>query len=296
MKTLRLVLVLAALPLLAIGCAEVMNVLEQATGEETAEGKMIRGLNRLRKSFQDLDPAEEHYIGRAVAAQVLADPRYPLVQDAALHDYVNRVGNAVAMASDSVRQTFNGYTFAVLDAATPNAFACPGGTILITKGLVRAARNEDELAAVLAHEIAHVSLRHGLAAIQQQNLTEAFTYLGTGAAQASMSAQDKQKLGALFDSSVQDIVKSVFENGYSREAEQQADQTGKRILAQSGYDPGALAAVLQRLSKATGEGGLFSTHPGGAARVADAQPEAGAAADAAAVALRQERFAQHVKP
>ena len=72
------------LPVLA--CAAVMDTLEKATDENSVEGKLIRGTNRLRKSFDDLDPSEEHYIGRSVAAEILAMPQYPLAEDEARLD------------------------------------------------------------------------------------------------------------------------------------------------------------------------------------------------------------------
>ncbi|HLQ37452.1 MAG TPA: M48 family metalloprotease [Planctomycetota bacterium] len=242
-------------------CAGVMNALEQATGENTAEGKLVRGANRLRKSFQDLDPSEEHYIGRSVAAQILAMPNYRLLDDAALTAYVNRVGQAVVMTNDGVRHTFADYHFAVLDTAEVNAFACPGGTVLVTRGLLQKTSSEDELAAVLAHEIAHVTLRHGLQAIQKANLAEAFTYLGAGAAQATINQQDLQKLTGLFDSSVKDIVQTLITSGYSRDAELAADQLGRKFAAGTGYDPQALGRVLAKMQQEGGNGGMFATHP-----------------------------------
>jgi predicted Zn-dependent protease len=158
-----LLLVLAATPLAVLAaCGQVLGALEEATDPDSAGGKLVRGANRLRKSAQDLDPSEEHYIGRTVAAQILAMPQYPLSADTRLGDYVTRVGLALAMTNDGVRHTFAGYQFAVLETAEVNAMACPGGTIFVTRGLLAKAGSEDELAAILAHEIAHVTARHGL--------------------------------------------------------------------------------------------------------------------------------------
>src|SRR6185503_10521873 len=150
---------------------------------------LIRGTNRLRKSFDDLDPSEEHYIGRSVAAEILAMPQYPLAEDEAQLAYVERVGLGLAATNDDVRRPFLDYRFGILETDEVNAFACPGGLILVSRGLLAKTHGEDELAAVLAHEIAHVTLRHGVAAIQQANLTEAFGYLGAGAAQAAMKPE-----------------------------------------------------------------------------------------------------------
>jgi len=275
---------LVVLPIAA--CAAVMSTLEQATDENSVEGKLIRGTNRLRKSFQDLDPSEEHFIGRSVAAQLLAMPQYPLSADEARLAYVERVGHALVETNDAVRRPYLDYRFGILDTDEVNAFACPGGLILVTRGLVAKTHGEDELAAVLAHEIAHVTLRHGVAAIQQANLAEAFTYLGAGAAQATMSQEDLAKLNGLFDDSVGDIVQTLVTSGYSREAELAADALGRQFLVATGYDPQALGRLLAGMQ---GEGGMFATHPAPAERIEALGAPLAFAGDAAATARRDER-------
>ncbi len=285
----RLLLLLAfALPLAA--CAAVMNALEEATDEGSAAGKLVRGANRLRKSFQDLDPSEEHFIGRSVAAQILAMPQYAVDSDPKLAAYVARVGAGVVAQNDGVRRPFLDYQFAVLATDEVNAFACPGGLIMVTRGLLTNTKNEEELAAVLAHEVAHVTLRHGVAAIQQANLASAFTYLGAGAAQATMSQEDLGKLTDLFGDSVGDVVQTLVTSGYSREAELEADRLGREFLAGAGYDPQALSSVLGCMQDHGGDGGMFTTHPAPKERIAAlGQPLAfgGAAAN---VAARGQRF------
>jgi beta-barrel assembly-enhancing protease len=284
--------VLLALPIAA--CAEFMNALEQSTDENSAEGKLIRGANRLRKSFSDLDPSEEHYIGRSVAAQILSMPDYKLVQDQASVAYVDRIGQAIVMTNDGVRHTFADYHFAVLDTDEQNAFACPGGTILVSKGLLAQASSEDEVAAVLAHEVAHVTLAHGLQAIQKANLAEAFTYLGAGAAQAAMTPEDMQKLTGLFDSSVKDIVQTLITSGYSRDAELAADHLAVQFLANTGYDPQALGRVLAKMAAVGGHGGMFATHPAPQDRIAALGAPLPYTGDGAALAFRQSRFQQNL--
>lgn len=285
---------LASLGLVA--CAEFMNSLEESTDENTALGSLVRGANRLRKSFQDLDPSEEHYIGRSVAAQILVMPEYPLADVSKadieqLDAYVNRVGQGLSIACDEVRQTFNGYRFGVLESKEINAFAAPGGTIFVTRGLIERTQSEDELAAVLAHEIAHVTLRHGLAAIQKGNLIEAFKYLGQGAAQATLDDQQLQEVTGLFDDSVQDVVASLVKNGFSKEAEYEADALGQRIAAAAGYDSSSLRRFLQRLGKDGGSGGLMSTHPAPADRLENL-PDIGSSSvpKPAAIEARDARF------
>ena len=288
MRRLLMVSLLALLPLAA--CAAVMNALEGATDENTAAGKLVRGANRLRKSFQDLDPSEEHFIGRSVAAQILAMRQYPLADDQKLIGYVERVGAGIVAQNDGVRRTFQDYHFAVLATDEVNAFACPGGTILVTRGLLANTRNEEELAAVLAHEIAHVTLQHGVAAIQKANLAEAFTYLGAGAAQATMKQEDLQKLTGLFDQSVGDIVKTLVTTGYSRDAELAADALGREFLAGAGYDPQALASVLGCMQDHGGAGGMFATHPAPKERIEGLGAPLAFAGSPTGVATRAKRF------
>ncbi len=289
MRRLLLLFMFCALPLAA--CAAVMNALEQATDENTAEGKLIRGANRLRKSFQDLDPSEEHFIGRSVAAQILAMPNYPVSDEEALTAYVNRIGHGLVETNDKIRRPFLDYRFAVLATDEVNAFACPGGLILITKGLIGKAKSEDELAAVIAHEIAHVTLRHGVAAIQQANLAQAFTYLGAGAAQATMSKEDLDALTNLFDESIDDIVQTLVTSGYSRDAEVAADALGREFLATTGYDPQALGRVLTNMEGDGGHGGMFATHPAPQDRLTALGRQAPFTADPTAAAARQKRYA-----
>lgn len=284
-------------PLLALAaCAEFLGALEDATDPDSAEGKLVRGANKLRKSAQDLDPSEEHYIGRTVAAQIVAMPQYKLSQDQALTAYVTRVGLGVAMSNDRVRHTFAGYHFAVLDTDEVNALACPGGTIFVSKGLLAKATSEDEVAAILAHEIAHVTLRHGLEQIKKANLASAFQYLGSGALQAAGSnSADLQELAKVFDDSVKDVVGALITSGYSREAEAQADQLGRELLGGTGYDPQALTRVLAKMGEVGGEGGMFATHPSPADRLQTLTQPMPYAADAAALAARATRFAAVVK-
>jgi predicted Zn-dependent protease len=288
MRRLLLLFVCCALPLAA--CAAVLDALEQVTDESTPEGKLIRGTNRLRKSFQDLDPSEEHYIGRSVAAQILTMPEYRVVDDEQLTAYVNRIGHAIVGTNDKVRRPFLDYRFAVLATDETNAFACPGGLILVSRGLIAKTRSEDELAAVLAHEIAHVTLRHGVAAIQQANLAQAFTYLGAGAAQATMSQQDLDALTGLFDGSIDDVVQTLVTSGYSRDAEEQADALGREFLANTGYDPQGLVRVLGNMQGEGGHGGMFATHPAPQDRVAALGAALPFTTGAAGAAARHRRY------
>lgn len=208
---------------------------------------------------------EEYYVGRAVSAKIIGS--YQLSTDAYLTRYVSLIGKTVTLNSDKPF-TFGGYHFAILDTDEINAFAAPGGTIFITSGMIRTTSNEDELAAVLAHEVAHVSKRDGIAAIKSARWTQALTLIGTSAAKNYTSSEISQ-LVSIFEGSIDDIFKTLVVNGYSRSQEYAADETALITLAKCGYDPKALNSFLKRLEqrgKSSG-GGITQTHPGTAERI-----------------------------
>ncbi len=213
----------------------------------------------LVKASQTLSDEEEHYLGRSVAAMILS--KYRPYNRPALISYVNNVGNTVAAVSDKP-ETFTGYHFMVLDTDEVNAFATPGGFIFITKGLLRFAVDEDGLAAILAHEVAHVVKGHGVSAISKSNLTQALLIIGKEAAE-SQGNSTVQELTAAFGGSVKDVFNTLVENGYSRSQEYDADQYALILLARAGYDQSKFVTVLKNLESAAKEdsGGLFTTHP-----------------------------------
>ena len=209
------------------------------------------------EASRPINDSEEHYIGRAVAARVLGSNR--LFQDPQLTLYVNEVGQAVARKSPRP-STFRGYHFAVLDTSEPNAFACPGGIIFVTRGLVQTCASEDELAAVLAHEVAHVANKDGVNSISKARWTEVLTTLGTETAKQYAGAGGQ--LITLFEGSIDDVFKTIVVNGYSRSAEEAADAQALKTLREAGYDPGAMASLLTKmLAKQGGATGIYKTHP-----------------------------------
>ena len=197
-----------------------------------------------QKAARPISDEEEYFVGRAVAAQIISS--YPLSDDKGLTTYINKVGQTVALHSEKP-YTYGGYHFALLDSDEVNAFACPGGTIFITSGMLKTVENEDELAAVLAHEIAHVSHRDGIAAIKKSRWTEAVTIIGSSAVK-EYGAQDLSKLVSIFEGSIDDIVKTLVVNGYGRDQEYSADKTALIYLEKTAYNPSALKDFLDRLA------------------------------------------------
>jgi predicted Zn-dependent protease len=224
-----------------------------------------RSLTSTVKAARPISDEEEYHVGRAVAAKILGS--YKLVNDKKLTNYVNLVGQSVAIHSEKPF-TYGGYHFAVLDSDELNAFACPGGTILITKGMLGAVRSEDELAAVLAHEVGHINHRDGIAAISQSRWTEALMVIGSEAAK-NYGSKDFAKLVGLYEGSINDVFKTLVVNGYGRDQEHAADLASLNYLAATGYDPHALKTFLDRLVSGSkgSEGGIMKTHPATSARI-----------------------------
>jgi len=247
------------------------------------------------KAARPISDEEEYYLGRAVAARILGT--YPLSNDKGLTEYVNLIGKAVSLSSDKPF-TYGGYHFAVLETDEINAFACPGGIIFVTKGMAGMTTNEEELAAVLAHEIAHINKRDGIAAIKSSRWTEALAVIGTEAAR-TYSSSDVAKLVAVFEGSIDDVFKTLVVNGYSRSQEFAADESALQYLLRSGYDPESLNAFLKRLAGRGGPsgGGITATHPETADRIDNVAGKApSGSADPQSIQTRTARFMEVMRP
>jgi Zn-dependent protease with chaperone function len=194
-------------------------------------------------------------LGNDASRQV--EQQFPLINDADAAAYLERVGQRLvsAVPAEFQQPVFN-YRFRWVNASDLNAFALPGGPMYVNRGMLESARNEGELAGVMAHELSHVVLRHATA--QQTKNTSAgatarnlLLILGGAAIGGEAGAQ----LGAVFAQG--------FMLKYSREYESQADTLGAQIMARAGYDPHDLANVFQTLASQSGGGGggWFSSHP-----------------------------------
>jgi predicted Zn-dependent protease len=273
----RLLLGMVA-PTLVAGCASMDYVSVATVAAKTVP--------KVAQASRPISDSEEYYVGRAVAARVLTT--YPLYQDKELTLYVNEVGQAVARKS-SRPNTFRGYHFAVLDTTEVNAFACPGGTIFITRGLLKTCANEDELAAVLAHETAHVANKDGVNSISKARWTEVATTLGTET--AKQYAGVAGSLVTLFEGSIDDVFKTIVVNGYSRTAEEAADAAAVATLSRAGYNPGAMAALLSKMTaQEKGGSGIYKTHPPTSERLAKVKAQGGEGKPSPEMAARTKRF------
>ncbi len=200
-------------------------------------------------------------LGRKTNKEVLQ--QYIVYDDPELQAYVNEVGQALAMNSHRNNLI---YRFTVLDSRDVNAFALPGGYIFITRGLMAYLNSEAELAAVLGHEIGHVTARHS---VRQYSATQ-LTGIGTVLASIFIPGMNQAS------NQLMQVMGTAFLRGYGREHELEADQLGAEYLARTNYDTESMLDVIQVLKdqetfetqRAKSEGrepriyhGLFSTHP-----------------------------------
>ncbi len=257
------------------GCATMAKLgteVARGTGaiDDEQADSLHRGIDAVEKTFQDITPEQEYFIGRAVAASLLES--YAPLDNQAANEYLNTLGQTLAMASDRP-ETFGGYHFLLLDSDDINAFAAPGGLILITRGMFQLCDTEDALAAVLAHEIGHVTGRHGLRAIKNSRLTSALTILAAESARHLGSEELKQVVED-FESSISDVTNTLVTSGYSRGLEGEADLTAIKIMHTVGYNPTALVDMLTEMKSHLKPGGLdfAKTHPDPQDRIDEIKP------------------------
>ena len=224
---------------------------------EMAESIMTSA-ESIEKAIEKIDPAQEYYIGRAVAAQILS--KYELANEPELENYLNQICGALVLNSE--RPTlYRGYSVGIIDTDEINAFATSGGHILVSRGLLNCVTSEDALAAVLAHEIAHIQLEHSLKAIKTSRITDAITKT-TFATMSVLSEGEFQEFTDVFGDAVDEIVAEMVDSGYSKSQEYEADETALEIMAATGYNPLAMNDMLNVLKQnQKSKSGFSVTHP-----------------------------------
>ena len=244
----------------------------RGTGTQGLAGDALSNMGRASNSMDaEATPVDAYFLGRAVAANILAAYK-PYTRNPELTQYVNRICQTLVINS-SQPVAYNGYHVIILDSAEFNAFASSGGHIFITKGLVELASSEDMLAAVIAHELAHIILKHGVDIINEVRLTDEMMAAADRAADiaARNSANAKQLL--YFRESITKTMDTLMKNGYAQSQEFDADWEALVLLAYAGYDPSALVEMLRVLQRVqtSQKGGLYSTHPSPRARIANVE-------------------------
>jgi Zn-dependent protease with chaperone function len=201
-------------------------------------------------------PQQDVQIGREAASEVRE--QYPLINDSQVRGYLERLGERLVDAAPNElnHQVFE-YSFTPVNLKDINAFALPGGPMFVNRGMIEAAHGEGEVAGVMAHELAHVLLRHGTA-----NATKAQGFQ-IGAIAGAIA-------GAVIGGGWGEAIARGSQFGlgtwllkYSRDYEKQADLLGAQIMARAGYDPRDLARMFETIQKQGGGSPpqWLSSHP-----------------------------------
>lgn len=217
-------------------------------------GKFKETVTKIKQARGNVSREDEIEIGGLVTSNLLGAA--PLVDDPDVQRYVNKVGLWVALQSERPDLPWK---FGVIASDNINAFAAPGGYVIMTRGLFLALNSEAELAGVLGHEIGHVVKQHHLKALQKNARLD---LLGDAlqVAARDKSHGDQQKLGKLINAGTQ-----LYARGLDRDDEYEADRLGVVYAARAGYDPYALLNVLATLDSINADSPkialLTKTHP-----------------------------------
>jgi len=239
----------------------------------TVGGVNVGAVTNVGKSLSQvgtIDQTHELALGEDLAAMLLGAA--PLHPNQTLQQYVNAVGSYLASLSQRPDLP---WAFAVLDTADINAFAVPGGYVMVTSGLLANLSSEAELAAVLAHEIGHITARHHITHLEHDNTLNLVANLANAVKTYHDEHRSDGRRSSFKNRQVTDSVltagQKLYTKGLSRDDELAADALAVRLAARAGYDPYAMAAVLQRLDSLQADSAnlqlLLASHPAPAVRL-----------------------------
>jgi beta-barrel assembly-enhancing protease len=257
-----------ALRKLSVSCAAIL-LLASATASLAASAIDLPDLGD--PADAEFSPAQEARLGRAIEQNIRT--QLPLVDDVQLNSYIQALGERLAANAPEPHIPF---TFLIARDTSINAFAAPGGVIVVYSGLIEAAHSESELAAVMAHEIAHITQRHIARTLEQNQRMSLATMLAVLSG-IVLSANAPQIGNAVTAGAVAGSLQNQL--NFSRAFEREADSIGIDILGRAGYRPIAMADFFARLARSespsdAGVPELLRTHPVTGDRIAEAEARA----------------------
>ena len=261
---------------------QLAGLFDKLLDPNSKENKILQGATSILSSTGEIDYKSERTIGESLALEGFGRYGMP-VKNPSLQRYVNLVGMAVAR--NSIRPEIP-YSFVVVDSPLQNAFACPGGIIFLSSGLLNTIETEAQLAGILAHEVAHVGHKHALKSIQRARF---FKGVGT-----ITSATMEGEKGKQFEDMIGGLENVLFDKGLDQNMEFEADLSAMKTVYRTGYDPNGLVEVLKELKRieATSpkKGSWFSTHPPLSERIAKCQSQLKEYPDGAGLAELPDRL------
>jgi predicted Zn-dependent protease len=218
--------------------------------------KGIETINDAKKVVSGIGAEEEQALGETVALEIISQFG-GLVRDEEIVQRVNLIGRTLATYS---ARPDHAWRFGVLNSDSVNAFSAPDGFVLITRGLYETAENDDQLAAILGHEIIHITGRDALRIIESG---EKGTLVMKHVSMRSGDMRQVEAYAKQLGVNTEKVVKFLVERGYDHPTEFAADKHGHTLAATAGYAPGGLRAVLVRLQQVPvgPQKKIFTTHP-----------------------------------
>ena len=270
-------------------------------------GAITSSVESIEKASETITPEEEYYIGRSVAASIAT--QFPVDHgNLQMTSYLNKICETLVMNSDKP-YLFKGYYVVILDTDEINAMATPGGHIFVSRGLIDCTTSEDALAAVIAHEVAHVQLGHSVSAIKASRVRSAVSSTTKAVAVTSIAVANERTGVKLsnkqmekvmeavdtFSDMSNEVVKTLVNTGFSKEQEFEADKNALYILQSAGYDPYAMLDMLAQIDESPSNSGWGSTHPSPKDRIKKVNKELASMAKAGTIEkqgkeVRKERF------
>ncbi|MCL2759898.1 MAG: M48 family metalloprotease [Treponema sp.] len=215
----------------------------------------------------DFYSIDAYYLGRAVAANILTS--YRIYNNAEATQYLNRICQTLVINSSNPAP-YSGYYVAILDSNEFNAFSTPAGHIFITRKVIESVTSEEMLAAVIAHELAHIMLNHGIKMINEKKLENELSSIADWASSVAGRHSATAARAEDFRSSITTTVDVLMRSGFSQTQEFEADMEAIVLLAGAGYDPRALLDMLRILQQVqtAQRNGFYTTHPSPEQRIA----------------------------
>ncbi len=225
---------------------------DSGIGEMIEDGQKIS--SAISKLVEEISDEDAYYIGRTVTANILTN--YKIYSNPSLELYLNKICQAIVLNSDDPN-LYNGYHVKILDSNEVNAFSTPAGHILVTRGLIDCAKSEDALAAVLAHEVAHIQLKHSLSAIKASRFKDTINTFDEVFSDNSMKDVSD------------DILSNMMGSGFSQGQEFDADEMAVQLMAAAGYQPAGMNEMLETMKtrESSSRAGFFTTHPSPGSRM-----------------------------
>lgn len=244
---------------------KINNAVEKTKEVKDKAEQAIDVVQTIDRAAEPITAQDSYFLGRTVASNVLTT--YKLYTGSPkTTEYLNKICKAITMNSD-IPKIYKDYCVAIIDSDEVNALSTSGGHIFLTTEILRCCKSEDEVAAIIAHEIAHIQLEHAVVAIKTARTTDAISKTTTMAKDytkqyGQLDQEQKDSVEFLTKANLS-IMNLITETGYTKGQEFKADETACTLLAATGYDPNALCDVLSMIKTKNPDSGKgwHKTHP-----------------------------------